>query len=118
MRLASRFDYRDADDKLNDVEEGSVPDAASTSLTVFRRIDHAYDNRRNPKRESVSAGGTTYSVLQRTFDMQGRLTCETRRMNPDAFAALPASACTLGQPGNFGADRITHNVYDDAGQLL
>jgi RHS repeat-associated protein len=39
-------------------------------------------------------------------------------MNPAAFGALPQSACTLGSPGSFGADRITRNIYDDAGQRL
>jgi RHS repeat-associated protein len=39
-------------------------------------------------------------------------------MNPAAFATLPSSACTLGTEGTFGPDRITRNVYDDAGQLL
>lgn len=38
-------------------------------------------------------------------------------MNEAAFAALPASACSLGAQGSFGPDRITRNVYDWAGQL-
>jgi RHS repeat-associated protein len=39
-------------------------------------------------------------------------------MNPAAFASLPASACTLGTQGSHGPDRITRNLYDNAGQLL
>ncbi|HEX7076766.1 MAG TPA: hypothetical protein VF226_22225, partial [Hyphomicrobiaceae bacterium] len=118
VRLARRFAYREADDKLKSVEEGLVPSATSTALTVFRRTDHVYDSRRHPTRESVSANGTTHTVLQRAFDLQGRLTCEARRMNPAAFGSLRASACTLGPEGSYGRDRITHNVYDAAGQLL
>jgi YD repeat-containing protein len=47
-----------------------------------------------------------------------RLQCTALRMNPAAFGALPASACTLGTQGSQGPDRITKSVYDDAGQLL
>jgi YD repeat-containing protein len=43
-------------------------------------------------------------------------------MNPAAFAAPATPACTLGPQGSgaddFGPDRITRNLYDDAGQLL
>jgi RHS repeat-associated protein len=45
-------------------------------------------------------------------------------MNPAAWSALPASACTLGTPGtpgttgDYGPDRIARNFYDLAGQLL
>lgn len=118
VRLARRLSYRDSDDKLVSVEEGSIPNASSTSLTVFRRIDHAYDDQRNPKLETVSATGTTHTLVQRTFDQRGRLECEARRMNPDAFISLPTSACTLGTEGTFGPDRISRNVYDNASQLL
>ncbi|HET6630263.1 MAG TPA: hypothetical protein VFG91_10855, partial [Woeseiaceae bacterium] len=118
VRLARRLSYRDSDDKLSYVDDGSVPSATSTSLTVFRRTDFDYDSRRNPVLESVSAGGTTYTVLQRTFDNAGRLTCEARRMNPADFGSLTASACSLGPEGSQGRDRITRNSYDAAGQLL
>ena len=89
-----------------------------TALTVFRQTDHAYDSQRNPKLETVSAAGTTHTLVQRTFDLRGRLECEARRMNPAAFVSLPTSACTLGTEGSFGPDRITRNVYDAADQLL
>ena len=118
-RLARQFEYRDADDKVEYVDEGSVTNPTNPAFTaVFRRIDHAYDARRNPERETVSATGTAHTVVQRTFDLRNRLECEARRMNPDAFVALPTSACTLGTEGSFGPDRITRNVYDAAGQLL
>ncbi len=118
-RLARKFDYRPADDKLEYVEEGAVTNTTNPSFTaVFRRIDHDYDARRNPKLEAVSAGGVTHTLVQRTFDQRNRLDCEARRMDPLAFGSPPASACTLSAEGDFGPDRITHNVYDDASQLL
>jgi RHS repeat-associated protein len=118
MRLAKRFSYRNADDKVVSVEEGTVPHETSTWLSVHRRIDYGYDGRRNPVRDTVSAGGTSYALTQRTFDQRGQLECEVVRMNPVAYTALPASACTLTPPGAFGPDRITRNVRDAAGQLL
>jgi RHS repeat-associated protein len=118
VRQARRFSYRHADDKVVSVEEGTVPHESSTVLTVHRRTDHGYDSRRNPVRESLSAAGATYAVTQRTFDDRGQLECEARRMNPGVYAALPGSACLLGTQGTQGADRITRNLHDAAGQLV
>ncbi len=117
-RLAKRFSYRSADDKVVSIEEGTVPNETSTGLTVHRRVDHAYDSRRNPVRDTMSAGGTNYALTQRSFDERGQLECEAVRMNPVAYTTLPASACTLSPPGTFGPDRITRSVRDAAGQLL
>jgi len=118
VRNARRFDYRDSDDKPVSTEEGSVSDPANPVLSVLSRTDLGYDARRNPVREAVSASGTAHSLVQRTFDDRGRLDCEAVRMNPAAFGALPASACTLGTQGSQGPDRITRNLYDAASQLL
>ncbi|MGH2813378.1 MAG: hypothetical protein ACRDI1_11820, partial [Actinomycetota bacterium] len=117
LRNARHFtQYRDADDKLLSTEEGTVTDPSSPSLTAYTRTDFSYDSHRNPSSEAVSASGTTYSLVQRSFDDSGRLQCEARRMNPAAFGALPG-ACTLGSEGSFGPDRITRNVYNVGGQL-
>ena len=48
-------------------------------MTVLNQVDTAYDAHRNPVREAVSSGGTTYTLTQRTFDDRGQLTCEARR---------------------------------------
>jgi RHS repeat-associated protein len=68
--------------------------------------------------ERVWASGVNYTVTQYSYDAGGRLECTAVRMNPAAFGALPASACTLGTPGTQGTDRITRNYYDAADQLL
>jgi RHS repeat-associated protein len=65
----------------------------------------------------VSAGGTTYGLSERSFDDRGRLVCQAQRMNSAAFGST-TDACTLAALGSQGPDRITHNVYDAAGQLL
>jgi RHS repeat-associated protein len=118
LRFAKRLTYRDSDDNVIIVEEGSIPNESSTALTVHRRNEFEFDAQRNPKLEKLSVSATTHTLVQRTFDTRGRLECEARRMNPAAFTSLPASACSLGTEGSFGPDRITRNVYDAASQLL
>ena len=118
LRTAQRSTFRDSDDRPVLVENGTIPDANSTTLTPISQTDFVYDGRRNTIRETASAGGTAQSVVQRSFDDRNRLDCEARRMNPAIFASLPPSACTLGAQGSQGPDRITHNLYDNAAQLL
>jgi RHS repeat-associated protein len=121
LRPATRYTYRDSDDKPLSTETGTIPDAASADLAVVSRTDLSYDGRRNPIREAASAPGTAATLIQRSFDDSGRVECEARRMNPAAFGALP-DACTPGPQGSgggdYGPDRITRTVYDAAGQLL
>lgn len=117
LRNARRFTYRNADDKLLTAQEGTVTDPSSPTLTVATNTDVTYDSHRNPVTEAVSAAGTIFTFLQRSFDDSGRLQCEIRRMNPATFSSLP-STCALGTEGSFGPDRITHNVYNAAGGLL
>jgi YD repeat-containing protein len=57
-------------------------------------------------------------VTQTSYDTLGRPDCVAIRMNPDAFASLPAGgACSLGAAGTQGPDRISTKVYDAAGQV-
>src|SRR3954468_3036875 len=98
---------------------GQIPFfAISYRLTLIERTDAAYDGHRNPVRETVSAGGTIFGLVERSFDDRGELVCQAQRMNAALFAAT-TDACQPAQPeGSQGPDRITHNVYDAAGQLL
>lgn len=109
--------YRDADDKLVNFEDGTVPNPLSSVLAQHTHTQISYDTRRNPVSEAFSSAGTTHGLIQRSFDDRGRLVCEARRMNPAVFASAPG-ACTLGSQGTFGPDRITRHLYDTAGQLL
>jgi RHS repeat-associated protein len=86
-------------------------------LVVLTRADLTYDSRRNPVREAVSAGGAVQGVVDRSFDDRGRPVCEARRMNPAAFGQAPG-ACAFTPQGSHGPDRISRNLYDNAGQLL
>jgi RHS repeat-associated protein len=129
VRLTQLHSYRDSDDKVTRTRTVTVLTPDDVAPVVLSSVDYGYDARRNPVRETVwstnSAGTTVYhGVLQRTFDLRNRVQCEARRMNPAQLATslLPASACdrdTVGTaPNDFGYDRISHFLYDSAGQLL
>lgn len=123
--LATRNSY-DGGGRLVKVETGylsswqseAVAPASWTGFVVQRVVDTVYDARSRPVREMVSSGGAAQALTQTSYDLAGRLHCTAVRMNPSAYAWLPASACVQGTPGAHGADRITRNHYDAAGQLL
>ena len=118
VRLAKKITYRDSDDKVLVTEEGTLPDQNSDILTVLKRVDFAYDGRRNPNLEKVSAAGAIYSLVERNFDLRNRLDCEAQRMDPATFGMPPLDACTLRTPGAPGPDRVTRNIYDFESRLL
>ena len=130
LYIAVRNKY-DIDGRLIKVEKGVLsvwkseaiaPDAWGTDFSVNQTVDTTYDllDRKLTVTTSsgVTPGGTPYALTQYSYDPVGRLQCTAARMNPAAYSSLPSSACTLGTAGSNGPDRITHNIYDDAGQLL
>jgi RHS repeat-associated protein len=118
-RIAKKFTYRDADDKVTKVESGTITSPTDTLLVLVEQSDTVYDSRRNPIRETVSKGAATYRVTDASFLDRGLADCTTVRMNLSALpTATAAGACALGTPGSDGADRITKNVYDNAAQLM
>jgi RHS repeat-associated protein len=122
--LAVRNSY-DGAGRLTKVETGtlaawqpeSVAPSAWTGFTADRTIDTLYDAMGRKLRDALREGAasTVRTVTQYSYDAFGRLDCTAVRMNPADFAAPPASACTQGTGG---ADRISRNVYDAAGQRL
>jgi RHS repeat-associated protein len=116
-RPATRFTYRDPDDKVITAEMGTIPDPNSTTLTVVSRSDTSYDGHRNAVQVATSSSGTVYKVNNASFDDRGQQICKTVRMNQAVFGSLPADACTLGTAGTYGPDRITKNSYDAGGEL-
>lgn len=123
--LVMRNTY-DATGRLIRVEKGELAAWQSeavlpenwTGLTIFNQVDTTYDALDRKIVERVWASGVNHAVTQYSYDAVGRLECSAVRMNPAAFASLPASACTLSAQGSQGPDRITKNVYDAAGQLV
>ncbi|MFL6856931.1 MAG: RHS repeat domain-containing protein [Allosphingosinicella sp.] len=116
-RPATRFTYRASDDQPILAESGYLTDPNGTDLLVYRRVETSYDAHRNPSREVASDGATIHAVTDKSWDDQGRPVCQAQRMNPASFGEQPG-ACAFTSPGAQSPDRITHNVYDAAGQLL
>lgn len=117
LRMATRTTYRVADDKPSKVESGSLPDATSTSLTVFRQVDMTYNANRMPTRVVTSASGTTFSVVEMNYDAANRENCTVVRMNPNVWSTA-LDACSLASEGSNGPDRITKKTYDSQGRVL
>ena len=121
---ATRNSY-DVAGRLTSVERGQLsawytedtPPSSWGGFAVFETTSTAYDAQNRKVKDSVSSGGTIYNLTQYSYDPVGRLQCTAVRMNPAVFGSLPSSACTLGTAGIHGADRITRNDYDAAGQL-
>jgi RHS repeat-associated protein len=97
--------------------DGRAP-SAWTNFTVLETVDTVYDTLDRKVSETLSGGGTVQTLTQYSYDPVGRLECTAVRMNPAAFGALPASACTQGTPGSQGPDRIARTLYDPAGEVL
>ncbi|MDP5279898.1 RHS repeat-associated core domain-containing protein [Sphingomonas sp. DG1-23] len=128
LKHAAVRNHYDVAGRLVRVEKGELANWQSEAIDplnwteldfkVFSQVDTTYDVMNHKVVERTSALGVTYAVTQYSYDAAGRLECIAVRMNPAAFTALPASACTLGTSGSEGPDRVTKNVYDAAGQLL
>ncbi|WP_082462642.1 RHS repeat domain-containing protein [Sphingobium sp. Leaf26] len=65
----------------------------------------------------VAHAETVVAVSQYSYDSIGRLQCEVIRMDPSQWAGQ-GGACIPQAGGPNGADRVTKNIYDDAGRLL
>lgn len=122
--LAVRSTY-DGEGRLVRVEAGELSSWQSETIApvswsgfaVQQVTDVSYDLLDRKVKESVSSAGIVYQVTQYSYDVVGRLQCTAVRMDPGSFGSLPASACDQSNPSN-PIDRITKNLYDDAGQLV
>ena len=119
-RAAARFTYSENNDLLT-AESGVVTDtnqAAVTSMVADQSVQNTYDSAGNRTVQKVLAGGQVYQLVQFSYDVQKRLSCEAIRMNPAVWTSLPASACTLGPQGPSGPDRITRYHYDGDDRVI
>lgn len=117
----------DSEGRIIKVERGSLTQSQSEnvlpanwpSFSVLEVVDRTYDVLGRLLIEKRSSGAGANPVLtQSSYDSVGRLECTAIRMNPAAYSSLPSSACVLGAQGPQGPDRITRLVYDAAGQLV
>jgi RHS repeat-associated protein len=100
--------------------EAVAPAVWGTVFAVQRVIDRWYDAGGRKTRETVSGvvgqAVTVQSLTDYSYDSMSRVECAAERMNPAAYASLPASACALGTEGAYGPDRITRYSYSGSGQ--
>jgi RHS repeat-associated protein len=133
----------DIDGRLTTVEKGQLTSwqsesvlpsawpvwnaATQTGFQMFSKVVTSYDALDRKVLETSwgsTDGGATWvqsGATQYSYDPVGRPLCTAVRMNPAAWSPLPVTACdmpTVPTAGAYGPDRITKNVYDDAGQLL
>jgi YD repeat-containing protein len=97
----------------------SVPPSAWAGFAVHKAIGTDYDALDRKTRVIVVGEGGIHSATEYSYDLHGRVRCTAVRMNPDAWLTPLPDKCVPGpvHPAN-GADRISKNVYDAAGQLI
>lgn len=134
--IAVRNTY-DANGRLSRVERGWLsswqpesvaPASWGTAFGAHQVVDSNFDAFGRKTVDWVrgyDTGSATWkdvSLTQYSYDTLGRLECTAVRMNPAAYGALPASACTLGVQGvgagDFGPDRITKQTYDTLDRVI
>lgn len=118
-RPAIRYTH-DPRGNVSAVEVGTIAgqsEADWADFVALNRADTTYDVFGRRSQISLSAAGVIYSIAQYSYDANSRLECSALRMNPDAYAALPVSACTPGPVGSYGPDRITRSMFNGSGQL-
>ncbi len=99
-------------------EAGTVNGTTDTDWAAFssqQQVATSLDSADRRSQVVATAGGTTYALVQYSYDTDGRTDCVTTRMKPSTFSSLPA-ACTL-TTGSGDADRITKYTYDTANRV-
>ncbi|MEJ0058452.1 MAG: RHS repeat-associated core domain-containing protein [Terricaulis sp.] len=94
-------------------ESGTTTSATGSNFSAAQTTSFAYDGVGRRIRATSPAG-----VTQIGYDAADRTICTAVRMNPAVYGSLPSDACALSTQGANGPDRITHMVYDAAGQVL
>ena len=94
----------------------SQSDADWAGFVSLQQSSSVYDSNARLSRESVTASGTTYSVVDYSYDGLGRLDCAAQRLNPAAWGVVTA-ACSAQGAGAAGPDRISKTLYDAASQV-
>jgi len=116
-RPAKRIILRD-DDKPERILFGEVHEptaAAVNSMTEYKYLKHTYDPLGRKTKQELVYFGALLTIEQFSYDNWNRILCTATRMN---LSSVETNACNAGSSSNFGYDRITKNVYDDAGQLI
>lgn len=119
LRRAERNTYNPRG-QVTLTEQGTVTGLTDPNWAAFATLQRqamTYDGYGRPiQTRTQAAGGTTRTLTQVSYDARSRLDCVATRMNPSTFGSPPA-ACTLGDTGSFGQDRILRYGYDAASQV-
>lgn len=116
LRRAARTSY-DNWGRPTQMDVGTAADQGDSGLsnmTVLQSRTVLLDDAGRGRSEALSAGGTTFSRIDRRYDAAGRPTCIAQRMNPSALGAA-ADACKVGDDAGFGQDRVTQITYSPPG---
>lgn len=110
--------------QLNMWQGENVAPSQWSAFAVLQRVEVVYDSRGFKLKETTSGVPSTggplevKTVVEYSYDHDGRPLCTAVRMNPAEFG-LQRDACTPGTPSAvYGPDRIASNSYDAAGQLV
>ena len=117
FRVANKFVYRTQDDQISRQQIGVVEKHDDTSLMLSRQVDFEFNTLGLNDVIKTRSSSELLTVTQIDYDNSNRKLCQTVRMNPQAFNSLPDSACTLGDTGDNGPDRITKYFYNAADQI-
>jgi RHS repeat-associated protein len=115
---ATRNRYNVAGD-LVAVEQGTVVDQSDSQWSLFQTLQTtsmSYDMMGRKIRTALESGGEMYTATDYSYDLAQRLECVTTRMNPQVN--VESHACSAQNAGSNGPDRITRNIYNEAGERI
>ncbi len=135
-RPAEHYFY-DADAQLTRTEVGLVSNGTGAEFTLMHTVHVRYDVLGNktmvytvpatsaasdPEKTGAAELIKASTLVQSSYDAEGRVVCVATRMDPQNFASIyasatPPDACTTTVAGSFGPDRIVKTVYDKAGNV-
>jgi len=101
----------------NGWQDETIAPANWSGFEVFRTQITDYDALSRKITEYVSGTDGIVSLTQYSYYASGNLKCTAVRMNPAQYFAQN-DACVQSLAGSATPDRITHNMYDAAGQLI
>lgn len=116
LRLATRTSY-DSAGRPTMVQLGTATDQSDQALanmTVLQTQTATLDAAGRTVSLALSAGGTTFSRVDYSYDAAGRPKCTAQRMNSSALNA-PGDACSVGADTGQGQDRVTLVEYGPGG---
>ena len=105
--------------ELSSWQAEGVPPSNWLGFAVHVSQESSWDVLNRKVIDLVRSGtsGPVSSLTQYSYDSAGRLLCSAVRMDPSQWNSQ-ADACVPQTNGPSGADRITKNVYDAAGQVI